>query len=172
MSEKVFKNCVKKLTKMQKVCQKWDLNPRPHSWTRILIHLNARSESWVWRLRPLGHPDMLWIAIATSLYALTFTQGCTEAYCTVCCQEWKDFSTNSNSEGTEKLHFRFLETPTWTLSVFHQTCWAIFQGKQLVRVSEWNREFGWTKRWKTFQNLSENKESWSDLIQDISQKCI
>jgi hypothetical protein len=28
-------------------CQKWDLNPRPLTRTR----------TWVWRLRPLGHPD-------------------------------------------------------------------------------------------------------------------
>ncbi len=40
-------------------CQKWDSNPRPHSWTRMLLCLQRkRLYSWVWRLRPLGHPDM------------------------------------------------------------------------------------------------------------------
>ena len=33
--------------------QEWDSNPRTHSCTRILDWWN----SWVWRLRPLGHPD-------------------------------------------------------------------------------------------------------------------
>ena len=35
--------------KTWKQCQKWDLNPRPLSRTR----------TWVWRLRPLGHPDFV-----------------------------------------------------------------------------------------------------------------
>ena len=43
---------------LQKVCQKWDSNPRPHSRTRILKFLQCRQAfAWVWRLRPLGHPD-------------------------------------------------------------------------------------------------------------------
>ena len=29
------------------VCQKWDLNPRPHTRTRILIHISSLSESKV-----------------------------------------------------------------------------------------------------------------------------
>ena len=42
-----------------KSCQKWDSNPRPHSWTRMLSPtVGGRSYPWVWRLRPLGHPDM------------------------------------------------------------------------------------------------------------------
>ena len=43
----------------EKYCQKWDLNPRPHSWTRTLYpKLSEGNKPWVWRLRPLGHPDM------------------------------------------------------------------------------------------------------------------
>ena len=41
-------------------CQKWDLNPRPHTRTRILLstpYQGSKAEPWVWRLRPLGHPD-------------------------------------------------------------------------------------------------------------------
>ena len=40
-------------------CQKWDSNPRPHTWTRTLtLHFGAEGvEPWVWRLRPLGQPD-------------------------------------------------------------------------------------------------------------------
>ena len=43
-------------------CQEWDLNPCPLSRTRILTstpYWGARIEPWVWRLRPLGHPDSL-----------------------------------------------------------------------------------------------------------------
>ena len=43
---------------IKKICQKWDSNPRPHTWTRILPW-RKESCSWVWRLRPLGHPDFL-----------------------------------------------------------------------------------------------------------------
>ena len=40
-------------------CQKWDSNPRPHTWTRMLLcSQRKRPYSWVWRLRPLGHPDI------------------------------------------------------------------------------------------------------------------
>ena len=43
----------------KKICQKWDSNPRPHLWTRTLLAtlLAKGSHPWVWRLRPLGHPD-------------------------------------------------------------------------------------------------------------------
>ena len=43
------------------MCQKWDSNPRPHTWTRTLSvcrNLQKEFEPWVWRLRPLGHPDL------------------------------------------------------------------------------------------------------------------
>ena len=42
-------------------CQEWDLNPCPLSRTRNLMHTpyqGAKIEPWVWRLRPLGHPDI------------------------------------------------------------------------------------------------------------------
>ena len=44
------------------LCQEWDLNPRPHTWTRtpgIRTLIAGQDCSWVWRLRPLGHPDFL-----------------------------------------------------------------------------------------------------------------
>ena len=40
-----------------KYCQKWDPNPGPHTKTRTLSLLFGEGYSWVWRLRPLGHPD-------------------------------------------------------------------------------------------------------------------
>ena len=42
------------------VCQEWDLNPRPHTRTRILTdpYQGTKAVPWVWRLRPLGHPDI------------------------------------------------------------------------------------------------------------------
>ena len=46
----------------KKVCQEWDLNPCPLTRTRILMltpYQGAKIEPWVWRLRPLGHPDIL-----------------------------------------------------------------------------------------------------------------
>ena len=46
----------------KKVCQEWDLNPCPLTRTRILMitpYQGAKIEPWVWRLRPLGHPDVL-----------------------------------------------------------------------------------------------------------------
>ena len=47
----------------QKVsCQKWDSNSRPQTRTRNLIPSpikGTRLKPWVWRLRPLGHPDTL-----------------------------------------------------------------------------------------------------------------
>ena len=51
---------MKAAIKMKKgFCQKWDSNPRPHSWTRMLLcSQRKRLYSWVWRLRPLGHPDI------------------------------------------------------------------------------------------------------------------
>ena len=52
----------------EKLCQKWDSNPRPHTWTRILL-LRKESYSWVWRLRPLGHPDMYVKDIRNNQYA-------------------------------------------------------------------------------------------------------
>ena len=46
---------------LQKICcQKWDSNPRPHKRTRNLRcnpWSRDKAEPWVWRLRPLGHPD-------------------------------------------------------------------------------------------------------------------
>ena len=45
------------------MCQKWDSNPRPHMWTRkpSATMMVEGSHPWVWRLRPLGHPDSgLW----------------------------------------------------------------------------------------------------------------
>ena len=40
------------------VCQKWGLNPRPHTRTRMLwFTFCEQGKPWVWRLRPLGHPD-------------------------------------------------------------------------------------------------------------------
>ena len=44
----------------KKFCQEWDLNPCPLSRTRIPIiapYQGAKFIPWVWRLRPLGHPD-------------------------------------------------------------------------------------------------------------------
>ncbi len=38
------------------MCQKWDSNPRLHSETRSPVSTEGL-EPWVWRLRPLGHPD-------------------------------------------------------------------------------------------------------------------
>ena len=50
---------MKAAIKMKKgFCQKWDSNPRPHSWTRTFSE-SEECYSWVWRLRPLGHPDIL-----------------------------------------------------------------------------------------------------------------
>ena len=45
----------------KKHCQEWDLNPRPHLWTRIpmAMHVALSFYTWVWRLRPLGHPDLM-----------------------------------------------------------------------------------------------------------------
>ena len=40
----------------EKVCQKWDSNPRPQKWTA----------TWTQRLRPLGHPDQWWVYIEWS----------------------------------------------------------------------------------------------------------
>ena len=44
---------------MQKLCQKWDSNPRlqwrPET-SKPLV--KGKLITWVWRLRPLGHPDM------------------------------------------------------------------------------------------------------------------
>ena len=54
MAEKVF--VIRREKK--KVCQKWDSNPRPHSGTRNLYQRKLVG-AWVWRLRPLGHPDRL-----------------------------------------------------------------------------------------------------------------
>ena len=49
----------KKKKKMKRrKCQKWDLNPRSLTRTR----------TWVWRLRPLGHPDYLVNEIQYLLY--------------------------------------------------------------------------------------------------------
>ena len=41
-------------------CQKLDLNSRLLSKTRIctVVHSTKRTIPWVWRLRPLGHPDL------------------------------------------------------------------------------------------------------------------
>ena len=50
-------------------CQEWDLNPCPLSRTRILMltpYLGARIEPWVWRLRPLGHPDSFNFKVKTN----------------------------------------------------------------------------------------------------------
>ena len=46
---------------LKKHCQEWDLNPRPHLWTRIpmAMHVALSFYTWVWRLRPLGHPDLM-----------------------------------------------------------------------------------------------------------------
>ena len=55
----------------EKLCQKWDSNPRPHTWTRIL-HLWKESNSWVWRLRPLGHPDMQTKRYSQQVYLLQY----------------------------------------------------------------------------------------------------
>ena len=40
-------------------CQEWDSNPRLHSETRRLAPIVCweGEQPWVWRLRPLGHPD-------------------------------------------------------------------------------------------------------------------
>ena len=44
--------------KKKKFCQRWDSNPRPHTWTRIpILTMVSKVWPWVWRLRPLGHPD-------------------------------------------------------------------------------------------------------------------
>ena len=45
----------------KKICQKRDLNPRPLTRTRMLAHYRWEENPWVWRLRPLGHPDLLWV---------------------------------------------------------------------------------------------------------------
>ena len=56
-------------------CQKGDSNPCPHKRTRNLIltsYQEARFSPWVWRLRPLGHSDLLqW----SSLKEITCPQG-------------------------------------------------------------------------------------------------
>ena len=39
-----------------KLCQEWDLNPRLHVETRSPFDQEGVNP-WVWRLRPLGHPD-------------------------------------------------------------------------------------------------------------------
>ena len=46
------------LNKIQKLCQKWDSNPRLQMETRTLVRWCSASLTWVWRLRPLGHPDL------------------------------------------------------------------------------------------------------------------
>ena len=48
---------------VKKLCQKWDLNPRPHTRTRTLALLCREGCPWVWRLRPLGHPDSYVVAL-------------------------------------------------------------------------------------------------------------
>ena len=55
----IFYNKPKKKKERKKTCQKWDSNPRPHSWTRkpSATVIVEGSHPWVWRLRPLGHPD-------------------------------------------------------------------------------------------------------------------
>ena len=54
-----FVNSYYKNKQKIKSCQKWDSNPRPHLWTRILSpSMGGRNYPWVWRLRPLGHPDI------------------------------------------------------------------------------------------------------------------
>ena len=42
----------------QNLCQKWDSNPRLQMETRTLVRWCSASYAWVWRLRPLGHPDL------------------------------------------------------------------------------------------------------------------
>ena len=52
-------NLIKERKKKKVRCQKWDSNPRPHSWTRTLMPRYGKDYyPWVWRLRPLGHPDI------------------------------------------------------------------------------------------------------------------
>ena len=55
----IFYNKPKKKKRKKKTCQKWDSNPRPHSWTRkpSATAIVEGTHPWVWRLRPLGHPD-------------------------------------------------------------------------------------------------------------------
>ena len=43
---------------LEKLCQKWDSNPRLQMETRTLVRWGSASYAWVWRLRPLGHPDL------------------------------------------------------------------------------------------------------------------
>ena len=50
-----------------KNCQKWDLNPRLHVETRSPFAQEGVSP-WVWRLRPLGHPDTKICIIQSQLY--------------------------------------------------------------------------------------------------------
>lgn len=39
------------------LCHKWDLNPRLHTETRSPEH--KQQQAWVWRLKPLGHPNAM-----------------------------------------------------------------------------------------------------------------
>jgi hypothetical protein len=49
-------------TKIKKqICQRWDLNPRQYSLTRTHIVISLYCKTWVWRLGPLGHTDVLLI---------------------------------------------------------------------------------------------------------------
>ena len=56
------------------VWQEWDSNPRTHVCTRILDWGN----SWVWRLRPLGHPA--WFTSTFFLYDMRFFNWVDFAY--------------------------------------------------------------------------------------------
>ena len=59
----------------KKQCQEWDLNPRLHSETRTPVPIaqwEGMLSPWVWRLRPLGHPDIGSCALVYSILICFF----------------------------------------------------------------------------------------------------
>ena len=59
------------------VCQKWDLNPRPHTRTRILIHISSLSESKVHNYLESGaldHSAILTLVMREEIYSSLLCQ--------------------------------------------------------------------------------------------------
>ena len=106
------------------MCQKWDSNPRLHSETRSPSSVEG-FEPWVWRLRPLGHPDTVDYVL---LYLL------------------KSCSCSVGSDGrTSAFGRRFTVTETfWGGAPVHCSLWG--QEEEQRAACRWKVLLCWTNR--------------------------